>query len=245
MTRMGFSGGASSSLGVRQAVGRFGITLTSERGHVYQPWADQRIVQPRYRVDALSLDRRFGRALVTFGASRLAEEQTVLGAHFSGPVGTGGATSWFLDTGAHYALGRGWGLAANYRRGWTAMPGQSGLARSGRLTTDAWSFDIAKEGAFRGGDSFALRIMQPLRVRSGGIALNVPVSYDYATLTAGYESRLFSLAPTGREIDVEAVYGLPWLGGRLTANAFARRQPGNIAALSPDLGGAMRFTLGF
>ena len=87
--------------------------------------------------------------------------------------------------------------------------------------------------------------MQPLRVRSGGLALNVPVSYDYSTLTAAYESQLFNLAPTGREVDVEAVYGLPLFGGQITANAFVRRQPGNIAALSPDLGSAIRFSLGF
>ena len=105
--------------------------------------------------------------------------------------------------------------------------------------------NIAKESAFRPGDSFALRVMQPLRVRSGGLALSVPVSYDYSTLAAGYESRFFNLAPTGRELDVEAVYGVTALGGRLTANAFVRRQPGNIAALSPDVGAAMRFSLGF
>ena len=87
--------------------------------------------------------------------------------------------------------------------------------------------------------------MQPLRVRSGGLALSVPVSYDYSTRSAGYESRFFNLAPTGREIDVEAVYGVAAFGGRLSANAFARRQPGNIAALSPDLGAAIRFSLGF
>ena len=95
------------------------------------------------------------------------------------------------------------------------------------------------------GDSFAIRLMQPLRVRSGGLSLNVPVAYDYTSLSATYESQLFNLAPNGREIDLEAVYGVPFAGGRLTANAFARRQPGNIAALAPDLGGALRFSTSF
>jgi hypothetical protein len=226
-------------------MGRLGVTVTSERGHVFEPWADPRLQQPRYGVDSLTLDRRFGRALLNLGASRLAEQQTVLGARLSGPVAAGGGTSWFVDAGGRYDLGRGWGIGANYRRGWTSMTGAGALAQGGRLSTDAWSFDIAREGAFRPGDSFAIRVMQPLRVRSGGLDLNVPVSYDYSTLTAGYESRFFNLAPTGREIDVEAVYGMRMLGGRLTANAFARRQPGNIAALSPDVGAAMRFTLGF
>jgi len=245
MTRMGFYANAASSLGVRQSVGRLGITLTSERGHVYEPWADPRLAQPRYGIDSLTLDRRFGRALVTLGASRLTEQQTVLGAQLGGPVGAGGATSWFVDAGSRYDLGHGWQLGANYRRGWTSMPGLGGLARDGRLSTDAWSFDLAKDDAFRPGDSLAIRLMQPLRVRSGGLNLVVPVSYDYSTLTAGYENQVFNLTPSGREIDLEAVYGVPFLGGRLTANAYARRQPGNIAALAPDIGTALRFSVGF
>jgi hypothetical protein len=89
--------------------------------------------------------------------------------------------------------------------------------------------------------------MQPLRVRSGGFDLNVPVSYSYDTLSAGYESRFLNLAPTGREIDLEAAYGLDLFAGagHLSANAFARRHPGNVAAMEADLGAAVRFSLGF
>jgi hypothetical protein len=89
--------------------------------------------------------------------------------------------------------------------------------------------------------------MQPLRVRSGGYAMNVPVSYDYATLGVGYEQRLFSLAPTGREIDFEAAYGVPLLAGAgwLGANAFLRREPGHIEAMPDDVGIAARFSLRF
>jgi 16S rRNA G966 N2-methylase RsmD len=75
----------------------------------------------------------------------------------------------------------------------------------------------------------------------------VPVSYSYDTLTAAYESRFFNLAPTGREIDIEAAYGFDLFAGagHLGANAFARRHPGNLAAMDADLGAAIRFTLGF
>jgi hypothetical protein len=56
-----------------------------------------------------------------------------------------------------------------------------------------------------------------------------------------------NLAPTGREIDLEAAYGIGLLGGagHLSGNAFARRHPGNVAATDADLGAAIRFTLGF
>jgi hypothetical protein len=126
------------------------------------------------------------------------------------------------------------------------MPGGNGLVSRGYLGTDAWSMDVARAGAFAPGDEIALRVMQPLRVRSGGYTLALPVSYDYADLGVGYETRLFSLAPTGREIDVEAAYGIGIFGGRarLTANAYYRRDPGHIAAAPDDLGLAVRLAFG-
>ena len=90
-----------------------------------------------------------------------------------------------------------------------------------------------------------LRLMQPLRVRSGGFDFTMPVSYDYADGSVGYEQRFFNLAPTGREIDLEAAYGTRLWGGHLAANAFVRREPGHIEAASDDYGAAIRYTLGF
>ena len=245
MTRMGFYGDSAGSLGVRQQVGRFGLTATAERGRVYQPVFNRAILEPGYTVGSLSVDRQVGRVLLTVTGTRLAEERTLLGARFSDSLGGGGATSWFADAGAALRLGRGWSASAAYRRGWTIRAGGGGLAQQGRLATEAWTFDIAKRGTWFAGDRFALRLMQPLRVASGGLNLAVPVSYDYATMQAGYDNRFFNLAPTGREIDLEAAYGLALFGGEVSANAFARRQPGNIAALAPDVGGALRFTRGF
>jgi hypothetical protein len=245
MTRMGFYGDAAGSLAVRQQLGRFGLTATAERGRVYEPTFNRAILEPAYAVGSLSLDRRVGPLLLTVSGTRLTEQRTVLGAHFSDALEGGGATSWFADASAALDMGRGWQAHAAYRRGWTALAVAGGLARDGRLATEAWTFDIGKANALFAGDRFALRLMQPLRVASGGLTLAVPVSYDYATLQAGYDNRFFNLAPTGREIDLEAAYGLRLLGGEVSANAFARRQPGNIAALAPDVGGAMRFSRGF
>jgi hypothetical protein len=247
MSRMGFQGDSAGALGVRHRLGRIGLTVTAERGEVLQPGFDRSVVQPRYGIISLAADRRIGPARLSVGATRLDEESTVFGARFSPLIGAGGGTSWFADAGASVGLGGGWDASIGYRLGWTAVPAAAGLARDGRLKSDAWSIDLGKSGAFRPGDRFALRLMQPLRVRSGGFDLNVPVSYSYDTLSAGYESRFLNLAPTGREIDLEAAYGIDLLAGagHLSANAFARRHPGNMADMDPDLGAAIRFTLGF
>jgi hypothetical protein len=247
MSRMGFHGDSAGAVGVRHRLGRIGLTVTAERGEVLLPGFDRSIVQPRYGVFSIAADRRFGRARLSLGATRLDEQSTVFGARFSPLIGVAGATSRFVDAGANVALGGGWEASLGYRLGWSDLPAAAGLAQSGRLATDAWSIDVGRSGALRPGDRFALRLMQPLRVRSGGIALNVPVSYSYDTLSAGYESRFFNLAPTGREIDLEAAYGFDMLAGagHLSANAFARRHPGNVADMDADLGAAIRFTLGF
>jgi hypothetical protein len=247
MSRMGFQGDSAGALGVRHRLGRVGLTVTAERGEVLQPGFDRSILQPRYKIVSIAADRRIGRARLSLGASRLDEESTVFGARFSPLIGAGGASSRFADAGAAVALGGGWDASLGYRLGWTGVPAAAGLAQSGRLRSDAWSVDLGRSGAFRPGDRFALRLMQPLRVRSGGFDLNVPVSYSYETLSAGYESRFLNLAPTGREIDLEAAYGIDLIGGagHLSGNAFARRHPGNVASMDADLGAAIRFTLGF
>jgi hypothetical protein len=247
MSRVGFQGDASGSLGARRRLGGVGMTLTAERGEVFQSGFDRSIQQPRYSIASLGLDRRLGRARISLGASRLDEESTTLGARFSPLLGVGGGTSWFADAAASFDLGRGWGAHAAYRRGRTSAAAGAGLAQGGRFATDAWSVDLGKSNALRPGDRFALRLMQPLRVRSGGLNLNVPVSYSYDSLSAAYEDRFFNLAPTGREIDLEAAYGLGLFSGagHLSANAFARRHPGNVAEVDADLGAAIRFTLGF
>ncbi|HEY5722204.1 MAG TPA: S8 family peptidase [Allosphingosinicella sp.] len=244
MTRMGFYGDDSASMGVRHDLGFAAMTVTGERGEVRQPGFIPIRNQPGYDIGSVTFDRRFGPARLSLGATRLKEEDTILGGRLASAYSSGGSTSWFADGAAGFDLGKGWGAYASYRRGWTSMPGTA-LAHNGRLTTDAWAIDVGKSNAFRSGDSIALRVMQPLRVLSGGFDLQMPVSYDYSDGSVGYASRFFNLAPTGREIDVEAAYGTRLWGGHLSANAFWRNDPGHIEAAPNDLGGAIRFSLGF
>jgi hypothetical protein len=86
--------------------------------------------------------------------------------------------------------------------------------------------------------------MQPLRVRSGGFNLRLPSSYDYTTGQVGHERHRLSLAPSGREIDLEAAYTVRVLGGFLGTSLFYRVDPGHVEAMADDLGAAVRFTLG-
>jgi hypothetical protein len=246
MSRAGFHGEGASSVGIRHDLGLAGLTVTGERGEVFQPGVIRESLRPSgYTVGSATLDRKLGPATLTLGATRLDERETVLGGRPSAELfGAGGATSVFADASASLRLGGGWRAYGAYRRGVTSMAGGA-LAQSGRLGTEAWAFDVSRSNALRTGDRFALRVMQPLRVTSGGYSLQLPVSYDYATGAVGFDQRFFNLAPTGREIDVEAAYGFGLWGGQISANAFLRRQPGHIEALGNDVGAAVRYGVAF
>ncbi|HEY0131964.1 MAG TPA: S8 family peptidase, partial [Allosphingosinicella sp.] len=243
-SRAGFHQEADTSLGLRHDFGPLALTVTSERGKVHMPGLRHRLDRPSYTLDTLTFDRKIGPARFSLGASRLTEEATILGARFSSIFSNGGSRTLFADGTAGLDLGAGFEAYASYRRGWTSMPGTGSLVEKGRLRTEAFAFDLSRTGMFAAGDKLAFRVMQPLRVASGGFDLDMPVGYDYATGAARFERRFFNLAPTGREIDYEVAYGLGLLGGRLDFNAFLRTDPGHIETMKTDMGTAIRFTLG-
>jgi hypothetical protein len=176
--------------------------------------------------------------------THLIERETVLGATFGGFLSANGARSWFADSQVRLNAGQGWSLAAAWRQGWTNIsPGGTRIG-SDHLRSSAWSFDLTKSGLFGQRDRFGLRLAQPLRVTGGGLTVHLPVSYDYATLLAGYADQRINLAPGGHETDLEAAWSLPIRGGTLATNLYWRGQPGNIAAAPDDVGAAIRLTLG-
>jgi hypothetical protein len=119
------------------------------------------------------------------------------------------------------------------------------LAGGGMLKSNAFSFDVARTNAFANGDMLSFRIAQPLRVTSGGLALNLPVAYDYATLSTTYGLRRLSLAPTGREIASELAWAVPIDNGLFSSNLFWRQEAGHFKNAPDDIGVAFRLQFGF
>ena len=104
---------------------------------------------------------------------------------------------------------------------------------------------MQKRGLMRAGDRAGFRLAQPLRVEQGGVNLLLPTVYDYADRSVTKEWSQLSFTPSGRQIDAELSYSTQLAGGWLGGNLFARYQPGHVKSGDPDLGGAIRFTLGF
>ena len=240
----GFAARSHGAMAVRRNLGPVSATVSAESGQVWQGdplvgWQPGGILGAPYRLSALSLDRSFGATWLSAGLSRLSEQRTLLGGQMGAALGGGGSSTMFLDLTARRDFGGGFSAALSARRGWTSFA-------AGRFQSDAYAADIARGGIFGGGDRLGLRLAQPLRIAAGGFAALLPTRYDYATATATSTVERFSLSPSGREVDAELSYGRPmtaagWLGG----NLFLRRQPGHIASADSDVGGAIRFTLGF
>lgn len=248
----GFTSDIGSSAAVRQQFGRWGISVSAESGNVLSPGdSDLAQLRDRYRrfgYDrfAIGADRRFGALATSLTATRLDERDTVLGARFNDALGGSRAATWFLDAAAELDIGAGWSIGGSARQGWTSADVRGGLSGSGQIRTSAFAADLGKHGVFGQHDSFGLRVAQPLRVSTGGIDLDLPTYYDYDTLSVNsWTTQRLNLTPGGREIDIEARYALPLLGGDFQTNLFWRRDPGNFAALDDDLGMAMRYGVAF
>ncbi|NBW74324.1 MAG: peptidase S8 [Sphingomonadaceae bacterium] len=248
----GFGTTGQASFAVREGLGAWGLTVSAERGSAQAAsrinlaeFAGNRLPGvPASRI-GLSLDRRFGDLDAALGASWLIERDSVLGARFHKVFGASGADSLFLDASAGWQVSPGWRLGAAWRSGFT-RPHAGGLVMAAsRLTSSAWAVDAERTGVFGVNDSLALRIAQPLRVASGGLSLNLPVDYSYTTLSPIYGQRLLSLAPKGREQDVELVWRGGLWNGTALASVYCRKDPGHYTNLPDDRGMAISWNRRF
>jgi hypothetical protein len=173
------------------------------------------------------------------------EDETVLGARFANFIGQNGARSLFVDGRSDVPLIGAWSLGASWRYGWTTANAGAALTARSALQSNAFSLDLSGANVLARGDRIALRIAQPLRVTRGGLALYLPVAYDYATLGTTFAVRQISLAPKGQEIASELIWGVPIYGGRFSSNLFWRQEPGHFENAPDDVGFALRLQFDF
>jgi hypothetical protein len=237
---------------MRYGFGAWGLTISGESGDVLSaaPMEDALLpVAVRRRSGAtrfgIAADRNWGNLGASIEASWLAEEHTVLGARLHPAFGPAGADSLFIDAAAAWHFAPGWRVGAAWRQGFTQPRTGTFVASGSRLVSNAWSFDIARSSLFRPGDTLALRISQPLRVESGGLALSLPGEYSYETLTATRRRTQIPLAPHGREVMGEIAWRSPLWGGIAGASLFYRTDPGNYEASPDDRGAAITWARGF
>ena len=250
--KLGFAHRDGQSVALRQQTGDIGVTLTASQGEALTGAARQAqgiISNQRegfgFTRFGIAADRQIGPLGLTLGTEWLREERTMLGAYLHESLTARGADSVFVDGSASLDLGDGWRLGGEGRFGATRALSGDRIAGGSRFGSLAYSFDASKRGIWQDADRIGLRVSSPLRVISGGLNFDLPVSYDYASESAVYELRHVSLAPDGRELMGE----LSWFGrafdGTLAASLFYRSEPGHLRN-APDDGGLMvRWNRGF
>ena len=247
----GFERLPGTAFALRRQIGSVGLTASAENGEAQlferagQEFTRSGTHRYAYSGVGLSADRRLGPAKLALGVNWQSEDRTILGARFADFIGRNGSKTLFVDGNSEMQLDGDWSLGASWRQGWTYANGSATLSGRSLLKSNAFSFDVARTNLVTRGDRLAFRVAQPLRVTSGGLSLNVPVSYDYATLTPTFGIRQFSLAPTGREISSELAWTMPLSGGYFSSNLFWRQEPGHFENAPGDLGVAFRLQLAF
>jgi len=244
---LGFRSAPAYSTAMRHQLGSWGISAAIDKGDalVWDHGLRQRYDRYPYAMASVMLDRRFGSLGFSLKASQLDEKETVLGARFGAMLGTPGATTRFVGVAGNYEASSGWRMEGRYQRGWTRV-GAGGVRHSAdAIATEAWSFDLLRDGVFRANDAFGLRVSQPMRVTSGGFDLTLPVAWDYATSSATNAVARMNLAPTGRERDAEVHYATHLLSGSFSTSLYWRMDPGHYASAPDDLGIAVRFGMPF
>ena len=247
---LGFTAADRTAFAFRQTLGGLGLTLSAESGEALlapQRFANslraRREAEPVQRF-GVALDRQFGPLDAALGLSWLGEDRTVLGARFHPAFGRGGADSLLLDARAAWNFAPGWNAGAAWRGGYTQAR-SGGALIGGRLLSSAFALDLEKVGVLAGGDALALRFSQPLRVERGGVSLNLPVDYDYATLAPTFDESFFALTPRGRELMGELAWRGSLWGGEAAGSVFYRKDPGHFAQGSDDQGVALKWSRGF
>lgn len=247
----GFERAPDQSFAMRHQLGRFGLTGSVETGaaHVFArggaAFSRKTLNRYPYAAFGLGVDRAIGQAKFALGANWMREDETILGARFANFIGHNGAHSMFVDGRGDVKLVGSWSLGASWRQGWTYANAGGSLTGQSVLHSNAFSIDVSGSDVLAHNDRIAFRIAQPLSVTRGGLALNVPVAYDYATLGTTFGIRRFSLAPKGQEIASELAWSVPTHGGYFSSNLFWRTEPGHFDNAPNDVGVAFRLQFDF
>lgn len=181
-------------------------------------------------------------------AGVMRETGTLLGARLEGGFGDNPAsTTSFGALRLEARLNDRLRLFGSYSRGIANLELSGGSVLSNLSSVEAENFSLGLVGTqlFRRRDRWGLVATQPLRVVSGDAVFSFTSGY---TADGGYavSSATAPLTPSGREIDVEAFYGIS-LGGGATLDATAGYafEPGHVAGAEGETYGIMKLRVPF
>lgn len=173
----------------------------------------------------------YGGSSISVQAGFVREDSTFLGGDNNGAFALGESTTSFAGLSARLPVAAKTEIVGSFFLGSTQVdaPSASLLGDMSGVMSDAFSIGLIQHDTLVDGDRFGLLINQPLRVASGSANLRLPggVASDYSV---SYSNVNANLAPSGREIDLEAFYRAP-LDAKTDVNAslMYRHQPNHVA----------------
>ena len=239
----GFAGVSNIAFATRQKLGHWGVTVSAERGRVFQNNAQvfsytSFVAQERRETEmfGVAADRQWRGFDANVSISWLSEESTVLGARFNPVFEIDGAQTVFVGGQIAHQIGADWRIRGSFRAGFTHPRGGPLTAAGSQIRTQGWSLDLTRRNIFQSADSIGLRLSQPLRVSGGGLNFDMPTAYDYGSESAILGRQTLSLTPGGREIMSELNWTAPTAIGTVSASAFYRTDPGHFQNAADDMG---------
>ncbi len=135
------------------------------------------------------------------------EENGVLGSYGDGAFAFGNGTTTFSGVNFERELGKDAKLIGSYQLGMSKMDGDSKslIGDYKDVKSDSFSLGVIKDKILNKQDKIGLSISQPLRVSSGTGSITTPNARDAEGNIISSEQKL-SLAPAGREINMQAWY---------------------------------------
>lgn len=168
----------------------------------------------------------------------LSEKQTFLGTRSEGAfdLDSGTQTS-FAGFNSAYAVSPKWSLVGSYYRGISSpnLDGNSLFDDISDVQSESFSLGMLGRDLWREGDSFGLLGNQPLRVINGDASMSLATGRSRSG-TVYAQSYDVNLAPTGRELNLEAFYqfALPDTATQLMSSMMYRNEPGHIAEAADE-----------
>lgn len=161
------------------------------------------------------------------------EEDSLFGTRGSGAFKTDGAQTRFVRVMANYQPTDKFRLSGSYTYGMTEANKASSLMSYSRLVSD--SFAMVAEYMPDDKQTFGIKLVSPLRIRSGSASFNLPVARDL------YEDRIYretftaGLKPAAREYDLSFYYSNELSSAlSLAGETGVRLNPDHQSEAEPD-----------
>ena len=176
------------------------------------------------------LSARFGRLELVGTVGMLNEDGAFLGARGYEAGSMRGSTQ-FASAAAVVDFAPGWSALGSYSQGSSHGLGGTGDATY-RLSTQAFSLGVLRQGVFGENDRMSLAAVLPSRVSGGDVTLHAAVDVNMQTGAPIYGNVPVALTPRGREQRYEWNWNMPIRDGSFGLTLMRRIQP-NHDPLAP------------